>query len=166
MEKLLELIDLCCRRLTSLVYLVVVILGVVQVFSRYLLNTPIIWIDELSKYLFIWLIFLGVVLASRRKAHFCADFFVAMLPKFIQRYLDIVARVLSLTFLGLGTWYTPYLMEITKKSISSTVGIPLSWVYAGMLVGFFLTFVVEAVDLVKVCLVRARQDTREGEKTC
>jgi len=165
-EKLGEFIDYICRRLTCIVYLIVVILGVLQVGSRYLFNYPIIWVDELSKYLFIWLIFLGVALASKRKAHFVADFFVVMFPKKMQAYLDVVARILSLVFLGVCVWITPNLMKITQNSISATVGIPLSYVYAGMLVGFFLTLLVEIIDFHRVYFAKPRQGSHGSEKSC
>ena len=95
-----------------------------------------------------------------------ADYFVLMFPVKVQKYLDVVARILSLVFLGICTWITPHLMEITKNSISATVGIPLSWVYAGMLVGFFLTFVVEAIDSYQVYFGKSRKGGEGSEKSC
>jgi TRAP-type C4-dicarboxylate transport system permease small subunit len=166
MERLLNLIDLLCRRLTCVFYVVIVLLGFLHVLSRYVFNNPIIWIDELSKYLFIWLTFIGVVLAARRKAHFVADFFVNLFPARARVVLDVAARLLSLSFLALCVWLTPGLMKITQNSISSTVGIPLSWVYAGILVGFFLTLLVEAIDFYNVYFCRCQPTPKGGDEPC
>ena len=45
----------------------------IQVVSRYLLEYPLIWPEELAKYLFVWAGLLGAALASIRGLHFSVD---------------------------------------------------------------------------------------------
>src|SRR3546814_13995451 len=39
------------------------------IFARYVLNTPLIWSDELASLLFLWLAMLGAAVAFRRAEH-------------------------------------------------------------------------------------------------
>ena len=46
--------------------------------------------DELSRYLMIWCIYVGVAVATREKAHVGVDVLVQMLPKGVQKILNII----------------------------------------------------------------------------
>jgi len=51
-----------------------------NVFSRYVLNQPIVWGDELASLLFLWLAMLGSVVAMRRGEHMRLTSFIGRLP--------------------------------------------------------------------------------------
>ena len=55
----------------ALVYTMVICVAIVfaQVVFRYVLNRSLSWSEELTKYLFVWLIWLGTSLAAREKEH-------------------------------------------------------------------------------------------------
>src|SRR5438045_9729394 len=40
-----------------------------QVVSRYVFDRPLVWSDELARYLFVWCAFLGWIVAARRRSH-------------------------------------------------------------------------------------------------
>lgn len=147
MHRMLERIDWVSRKFCMGIYAIIVLVSFLQVLTRYLFDYPLIWVDEFSKYLFVWLIFVGVALGARRKAHFATDFALVLLPPAFRRGFLILAQMISIVFLAMCLWYIPKVMVIAHTSISSTVGIPLSWVYAGMLVGFFLAFLAEIANL-------------------
>ena len=48
--------------------------------SRYALHRPLVWTDELSGMLFLWLAMLGAAVALRRGAHMCMTAFVSSQP--------------------------------------------------------------------------------------
>lgn len=41
----------------------------VQVVLRYGFDRPLVWSDELARYLFVWCAFLGWIVAARRRSH-------------------------------------------------------------------------------------------------
>jgi len=51
-------------------------LGVIQVFFRYVVQSSLGWSEELSRYLFVWLIFIGSAVALPKGFHIAID----MLP--------------------------------------------------------------------------------------
>jgi tripartite ATP-independent transporter DctM subunit len=83
--------------------LVVAEIGVLfsGVLSRYVLHTPLVWVDELASLLFIWLIMLGAAVAFRRGSHMRMTALVdAATPKW-RGVFELVATVAALTWLAL-----------------------------------------------------------------
>ena len=78
-------LDTGLRRLTegsaALLVVIEVTLLFCNVFSRYVLNQPIVWGDELASLLFLWLAMLGSVVAMRRGEHMRLTSFIGHLPR-------------------------------------------------------------------------------------
>ena len=47
-----------------------------QVFYRYVLNAPLLWPEELARYLQIWLTFVGASIAIQERGHVQVEFLV------------------------------------------------------------------------------------------
>ena len=77
-----------------------VMLGVV---SRSI-NEPLIWTDEASRYLLVWLAALGWVLTTRRRTHIRISFFADMLPAPVRRLLEIAIQSALTLFGALLAW--------------------------------------------------------------
>ena len=78
-----KLIDLICR-VFSVAMVVCLALMVVMVFGnvvlRYGFNSGITMSEELSRWVFVWMVFLGAVVALRAGAHLGTDSLVSRLP--------------------------------------------------------------------------------------
>lgn len=75
-EGTLRLVEEAVPSLAVFVMLVVILY---QVFMRYVLSRPPIWADELARYLYIWMVFLGAALVSRRGTHIAMEYLPARL---------------------------------------------------------------------------------------
>ena len=51
-----------------------------QVVTRYVLNDPLIWSEELARYLFVWVSMIGAALAVRNGGHFGLDLLLRRMP--------------------------------------------------------------------------------------
>src|SRR5436189_3773296 len=69
--------------------LTVVMLGVI---TR-ALNDPLIWTDEVSRFIMVWVAVAGWLLATRRRAHIRIRFFHDLLPKPAWRAAELVIQV-------------------------------------------------------------------------
>lgn len=79
---------------------IVIIMGA-QVVARYVFGHPFVWAEEISTYLFIWIVFLGSGLAFQRRAHIALDYFVRRLPFGVFRRLHFILSLVVLAFLVL-----------------------------------------------------------------
>lgn len=89
----------------ALAIMVVLVFG--NVVLRYVFNSGIAWAEEISRLMFVWLIFLGAILALRRHAHLGVELVQAMLPPMLRRACAVVSHLLMLYGLWLfldGSW--------------------------------------------------------------
>ncbi len=105
-----RLFSFYCRSLEA-VMAVLLALMVVMVFAnvvlRYGFNSGIPVAEEVSRWLFVWMVFLGAIVAMHEHAHLGTDILVRTLPVWGKRLCVVVAHVLMLfaTWLLLsGSW--------------------------------------------------------------
>ncbi|WER49473.1 TRAP transporter large permease subunit [Cupriavidus sp. WKF15] len=136
--------------------LVVAEIGVLfsGVLSRYVLHTPLVWVDELASLLFIWLIMLGAAVAFRRGGHMRMTALVdAAAPKWRGAF-ELVATVAALTWLALvahPAW------EFASEEAAVTMpalDISNAWRAAALPVGIALILLMSVVRLLSTSTVR------------
>lgn len=119
----------------ALLFTAIVIAGTLQVFNRFVLNMSLSWSEEFQKFAFVWLVFLAIPVAYNRMAHLRVDTFFERFPARMQRAMQ---WIIDLLWIGLGVSlvvYTGRLMKVTQYQLSPGLGISMSLVYAGMVVG-------------------------------
>jgi TRAP-type C4-dicarboxylate transport system permease small subunit len=121
-----------------------------QVASRYVLQRPSAWTDELATILVIWLALLGAAVAFARGEHLGVDVVVRMLPPLDRRLAAIVAEVVVLFFavavLILGGSRLVSLAWLTGQ-ISPALNLRIGDVYLALPIsgGFTALFAVEGI---------------------
>jgi len=111
-----------------LAVLVTVVLS--NVIGRYLLGAGITWADELARFLFVWLTFLGAVLGLARGAHIGMELVVSALPELPARLLRLLALGLMAIFLTVWAWYAVELVQRSMTFRTPALGVPRGYVYA------------------------------------
>ncbi len=107
MKRLIPRIERIVEWLMALALAVMVSLVFGNVVLRYVFNSGIAWAEELSRLMFVWLIFLGAVLALRQHAHLGVELVQAKLPTWARRSCAVVSHLLMLYALWLflyGSW--------------------------------------------------------------
>ncbi len=134
-KNLIERIELQLIRLISWVIGLLLALMVVFVFSnviaRYFLNSALAWSEEISRFMLIWLAFLGSVLAYVNNEHLGLDILITVLPLRASRIVLVAANLLAIAAIGIllyGGW------SITSHTFNSgwtspALAIPYGVVY-------------------------------------
>jgi TRAP-type C4-dicarboxylate transport system permease small subunit len=116
-----------------------------QVFSRYVLNDPSSFTDELARYMMIWLGMAGSALVSGKNGHLAIDLLPEKLQGSKKKLLFIVIHGLVIFFglmvMVVGGGNLVYISDMLGQK-SATLQIPLSWVYgiipfSGALVAYY-----------------------------
>lgn len=117
------------------------ILIFVQVVMRKVFSNSLSWSEELARYLFIWLIYLGISYGAKIRKHIKIDAGLKLFPKKIRPYIVILGDVFFFLFAIyiVVTGYKYVLMQAAYNKVSPALGIPYKYVYAAPMVGFFLT---------------------------
>lgn len=134
------------ERILALLMTLLVLDVIWQVVTRFLLNNPSSFTDELARYLLIWLGLLGAALVSGHKIHLAIDLLSIRIhnPR-IKKYLTIfIESVVTVASLSIMVWggsklvYTIWSLGQTSTALQ----IPLSIVYSiiplsGLLITYF-----------------------------
>jgi TRAP-type C4-dicarboxylate transport system permease small subunit len=110
-----------------LVVMVLMVLG--NVVLRYTLNSGILVSEEMSRFLFVWLTFVGAVIAAREGSHLGVDTLVSRLPRGGKVFCLVVSEILILGCCAVLFWGTWQQMEINATNVAPVTGLPMSWVY-------------------------------------
>lgn len=128
-----------------------------QVITRYLLNSPSEYTDELSRYLLIWLGMLGAAYVTGQKAHIALDYFAKKHFRKHKIKLEFITHTLILLFtIAIFVVGGIVLVFITLSlgQISSALHLPLGFVYlivplSGLLIVFYEIYFIRKVGQVQ-----------------
>ena len=120
------------RLLTWLMAATVAILIVpvtLQVVSRYTALIPSwIWTEELSRFLFIWMIMLGAMIGVREGSHFLVDVWPELPPR-PTAMLQIVSNVFVLAFALVFVWWGIQFVRFGWDQTSELAELPMAWIF-------------------------------------
>lgn len=80
--------------LIAIVFGVLIIVCFLQVLFRMVLNLPLAWTEELSRYTFILLVYLGASSAAKKGSHVRVELIDNFLPEKIRRWFSVVVQIL------------------------------------------------------------------------
>ncbi|WP_168205704.1 TRAP transporter large permease [Georgenia yuyongxinii] len=132
------LFDRTIETATALLLIAMVGVAITQVFMRYVMDAPLAWPEEMSRWAFMWLVMLGCVTVTRTGSHIRMSMFVHLLPTRTRPYTDLLGIALSASALALVGYLGIGLMaETTGFSISGHVS--YEWLYLALPVGALLS---------------------------
>lgn len=120
-------IDTAFKTVMAVMLSVLVVIVTVNVFGRFVLNRSLATTDELSRFLFIWVIFLGAALAHLHREHIAIHFLRDAVPVKVRRGLVVLQELLIagvLVFLLISAWQ----VMGTGQGVSPLLRLPLTWV--------------------------------------
>jgi TRAP-type C4-dicarboxylate transport system permease small subunit len=120
------------RLLTWLMAATVAILIVpvtLQIVSRYTALIPSwIWTEELSRFLFIWMIMLGAMIAVREGTHFVVDVWPELQPR-AAALLQIATNVFILAFAVVFVWWGIQFVRFGWDQTSELAELPMGFIF-------------------------------------
>jgi len=115
-----------------------------NVVLRYGFNSGIDISDEMSRYCFVWLTYLGAMVAMREGGHLGVDTMVKHLSIKGKKVCLFLSEALMLGVNGLfflGTWK---MHELQVTNVSPVVGISMIWIYG---IGYIVAVVMGIINL-------------------
>jgi TRAP-type C4-dicarboxylate transport system permease small subunit len=125
---------------TTVMLLAVTVLVFIGVLSRYFFQFPLAWSEEASRFIFVWMIFLGIAIAENQDAQFRITYFVEKLPAKAAIFITIIGECLSLAFLAMLFWEGLEFVRMGRGGISAAMELRLDYVYWSLPIGIALTF--------------------------
>jgi TRAP-type C4-dicarboxylate transport system permease small subunit len=115
-----------------------VLLNVAQVFTRYALNAPLFWTEEMVRYTTVWLTFAGAAAASLYGDHMDMNLFVEVRSARFQAWHQAFLHSVVLVFCGLIAWQGTRFCILNGMQTSPATGLQMVYVYGATTVGAVL----------------------------
>lgn len=131
-------------------FLVAFCVLVAQILSRYLLPYPLAWTEELARFLFLWIVFLGAAYLFRGNNHIAITFFIDMFPRGVRIAAYVAMQLGILVFVATVAWLGADLAWKVRKLPTIAMGISSAWEYAAVPVASALMAVRTVINIVDV----------------
>lgn len=109
-----------------------------QVFTRYVLDLPLPWTEEIARYLLIWTTFIAAAYVGARRLHISVDLLVAKLRPAAATAVDVLAQLVVVAIcavLTVGATMAAYQLAGVTSPATDT---PMWLVYGSAVLGFGL----------------------------
>jgi TRAP-type C4-dicarboxylate transport system permease small subunit len=150
MKYLIPRLERTVEWLMALALSVMVVLVFGNVVLRYVFNSGIAAAEELARLMFVWMIFLGAILAMRRHAHLGVEMVQARLPRWARRSCAVLSHLLILYALWLflsGSWTQTV---IGLNTYSTVLRYPTAFMAASGLICAASMLVIVAANLWRI----------------
>lgn len=131
-DKIFKGIDIFTGILTGLMVFFVFL----NVILRILFNTGLTWSEEVARYLFVFVTYIGAISAMRARAHISVDTLVSRLSPKLQMVFYIVGQTIIACLMGILLHGSFKMVMQNMDSKTAALGIPYSFLYSvGLLTG-------------------------------
>ena len=131
-----------------------------SVVMRYVFSEPPLWADEAPRALSLWMVFIGVAVATKRGRNIRVTYFIDMVPPRPRVYFETFMHILVLIMLVGLIWYNIPILELQSGGTMLTTGWNYWWVYAPVSVGAILMLLYQSRLMIKT--IMAYRESREG----
>jgi TRAP-type C4-dicarboxylate transport system permease small subunit len=110
-----------------------------QVIMRYIFEKPLLWSEEVARYLFVYFSLIGISYAVRENSHIKM---VAVTKQFSIKVQKIIETILNLLFASLFFYLAPQSISFLKPQMTiyaTATKLPMFFVYVVLPIGFILT---------------------------
>lgn len=132
-------------RATELLILVLstafVLIVIYAVASRYIFGFSITWIEEIVRFLMVWIVFVGISVVAYERGHMSMDAIRERLPMTARRALDLASNLLIIFFLCIVFYHGLKLAVSAIPQVSPVSRVSYFWPYLSLPVGAALAIV-------------------------
>jgi TRAP-type C4-dicarboxylate transport system permease small subunit len=117
------------------------IIIMLQIICR-LTGLDVSWNEELARYLFVWLIYIGCAYAVKMRKHIRLEIVLLLLGRRGNLIFNLISNLLFMLFALIILYEAMpllYKMHFIRKQFSPAMRLPMSFAFASVVIGFLLT---------------------------
>lgn len=109
---------------------------ILSVFFRYILNSPIVWSDEIVRYSLVWMTFAGAALATRDDKHILVDVIDTILSEKGRKITNGFVDLVVIAFMAFLIYYGIRMTDYERGMFGETLTwISYAYVYVSIPIG-------------------------------
>jgi len=135
LDRLLEVLDALARWVAMALATIIIAILFVQIFYRYVLNTSIVWSEEVATWCLVWLVFVGSAAIMRRWEHVHIPMLIRRLPLGARPGVIIFVKLATCLAVTLVAYYGLRWVLGPGHISSQTSGISTHWIKLAVPIG-------------------------------
>ena len=147
-SKFLSLLLGAAKLSIIVISIVMIVVTLAQVIFRYVIAAPLPWSEELARYCFVWIVFLGGAIGLSRGIHLGVDLFVKTLPPRAQRAMDLLISVLIAVFAAAVINASQPVISMNMFQRSPALGVQMSWIYIAIPISMAMIIVISVERII------------------
>lgn len=146
----------------AFLFATIVLICITGVFFRYVINSPLMWTEEVMRFMAIWLILVGSSLTVRADGHTSIDLWLLVVKsqKAIRAIVVFTRTVAAAALIA----FIPFSIDLMEKmggTVAAATRLPMRYVYLAFLVGAILML----IGFVKVIPTLGKNNNDEGSES-
>ena len=151
MKQLRSLLDKILSVLRGGCFLVMVALTCWQVLTRYVLQNPSSWSEELVAYLFAWMALLGASLVVGERGHMNIPILVDKAKPVLKKALHIFSEVIALLFAAIILVYGGVqITSLAMGQMTSSLGVAIGVFYVVLPISGVLNCIYAILNIIEI----------------
>ena len=149
MEKIVSTMDRIENFLAVVLISLMCSVTFLQVVTRQV-GYPLSWTEELSRFTFIWLIYIGISMAVRQRKHLAVDIVPLLLSDTGKVVLRIIADIISLVFFAVILFYGVQVIRklMIQPQYSQAMKLNMTYAYLAPYVGSAMAIIRYIFDII------------------
>ena len=138
MRRAIKAIDYWLENIALTAFAASIIIMFFQIIMRYVFHSGFVWAEELSRLLFVWIVYLGVPIAIRKFANIEVDYFVRYLNNNVQKKLKVSLYVFSAAFSFIIAFLGAIMVIENHQMFLRSLPISKAFQYLPLMLGFLM----------------------------
>ncbi len=164
MFRLLEFSEKIVKYIAIIALLAMVVMVFTNVTLRYAFNSGLPWSEEVARLCFVWVVFLGIILAAKDKAHLKVDVLTASLPPNAALILSYITRCITIFIMYALIVGGVKLMKLTYNQGLPASGISTAYLYLAGVLGAIVILVMTIFSFVQSATYKREDITANQDK--
>jgi TRAP-type C4-dicarboxylate transport system permease small subunit len=156
-SRVLTLLINAAKLSVVMISVVMIAVTLAQVVFRYVIAAPLPWSEELARYCFVWIVFLGGAIGLSRGVHLGVDLLVNAMPAPVRRGIDILTNVLIAAFAATVIYASLPVLNMNVFQRSPALGVPMTYIYMAIPISMGLIFLICAERVLQFLFSRPAQ---------
>ena len=135
-SKLLDVIEKIEKAFLAAAMAVMIVDMIYQVIMRYIFNSANAWSEELARYLFVFVTYIGAISAMRANAHLGVDTLISRMKPQVQMVMYVLSQLIITALMVILIQGSMKMVAQNTQSRTAALGIPYAFLYSvGILTG-------------------------------
>lgn len=161
MKKIIKILDVVYEFSLVAMFLGMVAIIFLQVVMRKVFNDSLFWSEELGKFLFVWISWLGIAIGHRNKEHITITILLDLMPKKVIKYLNILSEIIIIAICIATVYYSFLMIGVQIRVPYAAIKISTAWGYLSLIIGCTVCSLMAVTHIVQSFLAKESDDGRE-----